>query len=135
MPDTLTIASVTSPITLLASEVGKGIAGDAAKDAWKKIKELCGWQDEPAVAELPERTVNALEAQPELAEQVREILASGYVGAAGQLVGSISADKVIVRSPLPSPPRPRGASTSFGDLASFPEPRCGSPQAAGGPRS
>ncbi|HVT10722.1 MAG TPA: hypothetical protein VHE55_00520 [Fimbriimonadaceae bacterium] len=96
MLDPLTLASVSSALTLLSSEVAKGIAGDAGKDAWKKIKSLFGWHEEPQLAAIPEMTAKALEASPELANEVKTILSAGNVGSAGQLVGTIHAEKVVV---------------------------------------
>lgn len=50
--DPITLAVVTSAVTTLASEVGKGIAGEAGKSAWGKIKAWFQWSTEPAEAEL-----------------------------------------------------------------------------------
>ena len=48
----LTLATLTSAVTVLALEVGKGPAAEAGKSAWGKIKSLFRWSAEPAEADL-----------------------------------------------------------------------------------
>ena len=89
----VTLAVLTSAATVLASEVGKGIASEAGKSAWGRIKSLFKWSAEPAEADLSAAIARALEANESLARQVVEILQAQPTGAASTLVGSISVDK------------------------------------------
>lgn len=44
----LTLATLTGAVTVLASEVGKGIASEAGKSAWGRIKSLFNWSADRA---------------------------------------------------------------------------------------
>lgn len=91
--DPLTLATLTSAVTVLASEVGKGIASEAGKSAWAGIKSLFKWSSEPVEQDLPVNIARSLEANEALARQVVEILKSQQTGTASTLVGAISVEK------------------------------------------
>ncbi len=92
----VTLAMLTSAVTVLALEVGKGAASELGKSAWGKIKSLFKWSAEPAEADLSADIAKALEANEALARQVVEILQAQSTGTASTLVGTINADKVVV---------------------------------------
>ena len=94
--DPVTLATLTGAVTVLASEVGKGIASAAGKNAWGKIKSLFRWSAEPAEADLSAGIAKALQANEALARQVVEILQAQSTGTASKLVGTINAEKVVV---------------------------------------
>lgn len=75
MIDPVSLAAVTSAITLLGNEFSKGVAGEAGKTAWAGLKNLFGWdQAEPPVAEIPVEAAKILQASPEKFSQALEIL-------------------------------------------------------------
>ena len=92
----ITLATVTSALTVMASEFAKGSLSEAGKDAWSKIKGLFGWKAEPAAAELAPRIAQHLQQDDQLARQVILLLREQPVGTASTLVGSIDAEKVVV---------------------------------------
>lgn len=92
----LILATLTSAVTVLASEVGKGIASAAGQDAWNKIKSLFKWPAEPAEPDLSAEIAKSLAANEALARQVVEILQAQSTGTASNLVGTINAEKVVV---------------------------------------
>ena len=94
--DPVTLATMTSALTVLALEVGKGIAGEAGKSAWGKIKSLFQWSADPTEADLSVDIAKALQANEALARQVVEILQTQSTGTASALVGTINAEKVVV---------------------------------------
>jgi len=87
--DPITLATVTSAATVLATEVAKGAAGEAGKDVWTKIKSLLGWKAEPAPAELAPSIAATLLEQPALAEQLAPLLQQRAAGSAAALAKSI----------------------------------------------
>lgn len=95
--DPITLATVTSAVTLLGSEAVKGFASEAGKTAWGAIKSLFGWKVDPAPADIPERVATTLTASPELAHKVWELLRNNRdAGLAASIVGKVKAEKVIV---------------------------------------
>jgi len=90
------LATLTSAVTVLASEVGKGIASEACKSAWGKIKSLFNWSAEPKEAELSAEIAKALQANEALAQQIVKLLQSQSTGTASKLVETINAEKVVV---------------------------------------
>ena len=89
----LILATLTSAVTVLASEVGQGIASAAGKSAWGRIKALFKWPAEPAEPDLSAEIAKSLAANEALARQVVEILQAQSTGTASKLVGRISVDK------------------------------------------
>jgi hypothetical protein len=98
MIEPVALASITSAVTLLGSEFIKGVAGDASKATWSKIKQLLGWSVDPPVEEIPQKVATALTASPEVAEQLVKLLKEANAGSASGMVGSINAagGKVVV---------------------------------------
>lgn len=92
----ITLAAVTSAVTVLASEVGKGMASEAGKSAWNKIKSLFKWSAEPNEADLSIAVAQALQTNEALSRQIVEILQARQAGTASALVGRIDAEKVVV---------------------------------------
>jgi hypothetical protein len=74
MLDPISLATLTSAVTLVAQDYGKGVAGEAGKATWIAIKSLFGWRSDPAVAEVPEQVATGLSSSPEIAEKLIEIL-------------------------------------------------------------
>lgn len=97
MPDPITMATITAAVSVLGNECLKGIASEAGKDTWQKVKSLFGWESEPKMFEIANQVATKLQASPELAQQVWELLKSNKeAGAAATMVGKIQAEKVVV---------------------------------------
>jgi len=95
--DPITLATITSAVTVLASECAKGIAGEAGKDIWIKIKALFKWKDEPPPPRLSENIAKELQNQPAVALDVVELLKrNANLISAAALVSNITAEKVVV---------------------------------------
>src|SRR5436190_22408681 len=91
------LATVTAAITVLATECAKGLAGQAGKDAWGKIKSLFGWSKDPNPADLSTQIAARLAEDRALAPAVLEILRTGAgAGTATQLVQHLKATKSII---------------------------------------
>ena len=96
--DPITLATITSALTVMASEVAKGFASNVGEDLWKKVKSLLGWTSEPKPADLAPELAKLLQADEHLARRVIELLQSGeaHGSTAGALVGKIDAKNVTV---------------------------------------
>lgn len=94
--DPITLATITAGATVLATEVGKGLAGEAGKSAWEAIRKKLGWGEDPEPRDLAPQIARRLLEQPETAKEVLELLQQPRVGAAQQLVGALNAEKVVV---------------------------------------
>jgi hypothetical protein len=96
MIDPLNLAVITSAVSVLGVEYAKGIATEAGKSSWEKIKQLFGWVEDPHPAEIPQRAAAALVDSPELAKSILGLLKrdTGSGGTAA-MVGHITAEKVI----------------------------------------
>lgn len=94
--DPAIIAAITGALTALATEVAKGAAGQAGKDAWEKIKELLGAKSSEALEKAQSEIARQFETNPETAKKLLELLKSSQSKNVGQLVGSITAEKVVV---------------------------------------
>ncbi|MGD2107982.1 MAG: hypothetical protein PVI86_01195 [Phycisphaerae bacterium] len=96
--DPITLATVTSAVSVLATEFAKGAASDAGGDAWKKIKSLFGWKAEPEPAQLAPTAARQLQGDEKLAAEVASMLQAQHTGTPSDLVGNISvkAGKVAV---------------------------------------
>ncbi|RYZ10573.1 MAG: hypothetical protein EOO70_10315 [Myxococcaceae bacterium] len=92
----IALATVTSAVTLLATEAAKAVATQAAKDAWERVKAHLGFDAEPSAPEVPALTATALQERPELLPELQRIVAESGSQAAGQLVGTVNAEKVVV---------------------------------------
>ena len=94
--DQTVLASITAGITLLGSEFTKGVASEAGKATWAKLRSLFGWKGDPPVSELPQQITAKLKDTPSLATEIIQLLRSnGDVGDAATLVGKIDAEKLI----------------------------------------
>lgn len=94
--DPTLISAITAALVALATEVSKGVASEAGKDAWSKIKELIGRKPQIAVDKAQAVVAESLESNPEVMRKLLELLKGSQSGNVGQLVGSIDAEKVIV---------------------------------------
>ena len=94
--DPVTLATLTAGVVVLATEAGKGLAGEAGKGTWKAIQRKLGWSELPASSALAPRVAEALQAQPQLAPEILTLLQQPSIGSAQQLVGTVNAEKVIV---------------------------------------
>lgn len=98
MIDPITLATISSAVSVLGNEFLKGVAGEAGKTTWAKIKALLDWQSDPKVEEIPHAVATALTQSPQLAEEIVKLLKSAETGGASAMVGSIHAEggKVVV---------------------------------------
>jgi hypothetical protein len=101
MVDPITLATVTSALTLLSTECAKGMASQAGKDIWARAKGLLGLVGEPATEELPKAIATKLHSNEALLAQIITVLketkaTDSSVKMIGSLVGTLSANKVIV---------------------------------------
>jgi hypothetical protein len=97
--DPIVLSSITASVSVLASEFVKGVASEAGKGTWTKIKCLMGWSTEPDMAEMPRKIAEATSASPELVEKLLELLKNSQTGASGALVYHLSVSeggKVVV---------------------------------------
>ena len=96
--DPITLATVTSAVSVLGMECAKGMAGVAGKDLWDKIKSRLGFQGEPKTSELAQSVASRLASDEKLAAEIVALLKehAGTGSSAGALVGSIDAEKVVV---------------------------------------
>lgn len=96
--DPVTLATITSGVTVLATECGKGLAGQAGKDTWARIKSLLGWKDDPAPEKLAPAVAERLADDDATAQRVVMLLQenANSVGSGAAIVGTINAEKVMV---------------------------------------
>lgn len=94
--DPETIATISGAATALATEVGKGIASEAGKSAWNRIKSLFNWPTEPDEGQRSAAIERALKTDEALTKRVLEILQAESIGDVSKLVGTINAEKVVV---------------------------------------
>lgn len=94
--DPVTLAMLTSAVSILGHEYLKGLANEAGKKTWGLVKAIFGWHDDPSPAELPRQVATSLETSPELAVKLWEILKNNQgAGTAAAIVNKIEAEKVI----------------------------------------
>lgn len=72
--DPVTIATITSAVTVVAAEVAKGIASAASKDIWSKIKGVLGWSENPNLSDMPIHLAKRLLSDAEIGRKLLEIL-------------------------------------------------------------
>lgn len=94
--DPITLATITSAVTVLALEAGKGMASEAGKSAWQKIKKLFGMTGEPKEEDLAREVAERLVNDPALAKEVLSLLENRGTGSSSALVNKIDAEKVVV---------------------------------------
>jgi ABC-type uncharacterized transport system substrate-binding protein len=95
MLDPITLATVTSAITVLGTKVVEGVASEVGKSLWAGVKNVFGWNNEPKAAEIAQCTAQHLQDHPDHASQVIQLLQQDK-GTVGMLVGQIDAEKVVV---------------------------------------
>jgi hypothetical protein len=94
--DPVTLAMLTSAVSILGSEYLKGVASEAGKSTWSAIKSIFGWKDDPKVEDVPQKVASALHASPQLGEKIFVLLKNNQsAGVAAAMVGKIEAEKVI----------------------------------------
>lgn len=93
--DPITTPALAS-LTTVAADAAKEGATHLAKSAWNKIKDVLGWKDEPAPAEIKPRAEKTLTARPALAQQVEAIVADYRQQVASVSVGSVKSKTSIV---------------------------------------
>ena len=85
----ITLAAVTTAVVTLALDAAKGVATDAARDTWGKVKVWLGWTKEPATEDLATAVAAALAANTTAAEQIVAELKSANTGTASRLVSKV----------------------------------------------
>jgi hypothetical protein len=100
--DPVALATIASAVSELGNEYLKGIASDAGKATWTRVKTLLGWSSDPAPAEIPEKAARAMTDSPDLAEKLVALLKTTHVGTATTMVGKIEAHggKVVVANTI-----------------------------------
>ncbi len=93
--DPITLATITSAVTLFGTKVLEGLGGEAAKTAWDRVTKVFGWQETPNAADLARATAEHLQANPQHAASVVQLLQQ-QGGNVGMLVGHIEAERVLV---------------------------------------
>src|SRR5215813_7374344 len=94
----IALATLTTGVGILANEYLKGFASEAGKTTWGNIKSLLGWSSDPSLADIPSGVAKAVEASPEIAEKLLELLKKDHTGPHSALVGNLEArgGKVVV---------------------------------------
>ena len=92
------IVAVASAGGLLASQVAGGIAGEAGRDAWAQVKRLLHVDGRELVEDTDVEVMirDCLQQNPDLVEPVAELLSAAGVTASHSLVGSVTAEKVVI---------------------------------------
>ena len=96
--DPIALATITSALTLIATEVAKGTASEAGKALWTQIKSMLGLAQEPSSANLAPEIAGRLAVDSKLAKKIVELLQAHPDSdrRASALVEKIDAEKVIV---------------------------------------
>lgn len=95
--DAVTLATITSGVSVLATECAKGLAGQAGKDTWARIRSLLGWKNDPAPEQLAPAVAERLANDEGTARSIVELLQQqANVGSAAAIVGNIHAERVVV---------------------------------------
>ncbi|MEM1011238.1 MAG: hypothetical protein AAGI46_03340 [Planctomycetota bacterium] len=97
--DPVTLATLTAAAAVLGTKVVEGVASEAGKSLWGKIKEVLCWKDDPSEADLPAKLAEGFANDERLAADVLALLREdpdAQSSGATQLVGSIKAKKVFV---------------------------------------
>jgi hypothetical protein len=92
----VSIATITAALTVLGTEVSKGAASEAGKEAWRKIRQLIGPKSQEAIEHTQAIVTERLESDPNILRELLTLLTSSQSSSVNQLVGSIDAEKVIV---------------------------------------
>jgi len=103
--DPITLATVTSGVSLLAHEVARGVADAAGHDVWKQIKTLLGFTPEPPPDQLAPKVAQRLQHDEKLTDKIIQLLQSNEMAhsPAATLVGSIHARGVVFANQMIKP--------------------------------
>jgi hypothetical protein len=95
--DPVALATVTSAVTMLASEAGKGLAGDAGKDLWGRVRSVLGWKEDPPMQDVAPKVAARLQGDEQAAREIVQLL-QGHSSSSGAaaIVGNVSAEKMTV---------------------------------------
>jgi hypothetical protein len=98
MEKTVVLAALTSALTLVATEAIKGVASNASKDLWTKIKSTFGWSADPPLDQVPLEIASRLDIDPQLAAKLLELLQSSLPSneTAAMVVSHITANRMII---------------------------------------
>ncbi|MCA8999026.1 MAG: hypothetical protein KDA80_18645, partial [Planctomycetaceae bacterium] len=99
--DPITLATVTSALTVLGTKCAEGAASQLGKDLWSRTKGLLGWTEEPDIQELPKAIATTLITDQERMNQIVALLhdakmKDSSVQLVGTLVGNLTAEKAVV---------------------------------------
>lgn len=103
MIDPNALAQITATVGIIGNEYLKGVASDAGKATWFRIKEMFGWVSDPPQAEISELAARALKESPNLTAELLELLKSDRAGKTAALVGNIevnSGGKVVIAASI-----------------------------------
>jgi hypothetical protein len=98
--DPTIVAAIVGALVALSAEVAKGAASEAGKDAWGKIKDILGPKSSDTLEKVQSDIGKQLEINPEASKRILELLKASQSKNAGQLVGSINAEKVVVANDI-----------------------------------
>lgn len=94
--DPVVLATTTTALTVLATEVSKGTASAVGQEVWGKVKALFRWKRAPVEAEMAQDIAQQLSGNSELMTEILRLLQGQDVGVAHGMVGRIDAEKVVV---------------------------------------
>jgi hypothetical protein len=96
--DPLSLATLTTALSVLGQEVAKGTASEAGKKIWARVEKAFGWAGAQKDADLPTKAAAAIQEQPKLAQEVTELLQSlkPNESRAAAIVETINAKNVVV---------------------------------------
>ena len=99
--DPVSLATVTAALTVLATECGNGVAGDAGEEVWAIAKSLMGWESDPNPADLAASIATKLSSDDKLAVQIVDLMKSTTDSAdnAAALVSRVESDRNTVIAP------------------------------------
>jgi hypothetical protein len=93
------LATVTSILTVIGTECGKGVATAAGEDIWSRAKALFGWRADPALDKLPLSIATTIHDNQMLAEQLIHLLQTrGATETAGNVVGPLVQNLQAIKS-------------------------------------
>lgn len=96
------VAALTGALTVLGVEVAKGTASAAGKEIWEQTKKMLGNKPSDALEKAQTEVAKHLEANPDVAQKLLDLLKTSQSDNVGQLVGQINADKVVVAKEIKS---------------------------------
>lgn len=97
--DANALTQITAAVAVVGNEYLKGIASDAGKTTWSKVKQIFGWISDPEPELIATEAANALEEKPDLAPVLLELLKSECARAVAPLVRNIQVNdggKVVI---------------------------------------